>query len=157
MSHVPESGVEIIRIDPAGDAEVAREVLSLQHAAYAVEAALIGDDRIPPLHETLDELRAEPLSWLGARDDGRLLGAIAWADDGTEVDIDRLVVDPAAHRRGVGNALVRAVLAVAGDRRTVVATGRANSPARALYEKLGFTGLGDTEVVPGLWITGYAR
>ncbi|MEV1146399.1 GNAT family N-acetyltransferase [Micromonospora sp. NPDC049799] len=78
-------------------------------------------------------------------------------EDAAVVDIDRLVVDPAAHRRGVGRALVTAVLDRAGSRRVLVATGRANRPARRLYETLGFAAATEEEVVPGLWITRYAR
>ena len=37
---------------------MARAVLDLQRESYAIEAALIGDDRIPQLTETLEELRA---------------------------------------------------------------------------------------------------
>ncbi|MGN9808037.1 GNAT family N-acetyltransferase [Micromonospora sp. BQ11] len=144
-------------IRPGADETLARSLLAVQHAAYAVEAALIGDDRIPPLRETLADLRAAPLCWLGACADGRLLGAIAWTADAAVVDIDRLVVDPAAHRGGVGRALVTAVLHHAGSRRVLVATGRANRPARRLYEALGFTATTDEEVAPGLWITRYAR
>jgi ribosomal protein S18 acetylase RimI-like enzyme len=150
--------VEITEIEPGGDERLARALLSLQRAAYAVEASIIGDDRIPPLRETLDELRAAPLRWLGAFDGRRLVGAIARTEDHSEVDIHRLVVDPAAHRRGVGRALVREVLALAGGhRRTIVATGRANLPARALYESLGFVPAGEREVVPRLWIAQYVR
>ncbi|MEU8325548.1 hypothetical protein AB0C33_44875 [Nonomuraea sp. NPDC048881] len=36
--------------------------------AYAVEAVLIGDDRIPPLHEPLADLLPAPLTWVGAFD-----------------------------------------------------------------------------------------
>jgi ribosomal protein S18 acetylase RimI-like enzyme len=144
-------------VDPRRDAPLARELLRLQHAAYAVEAALIGDDRIPTLTETVEELRAAPLTWLAAYGDGVLLGAVAWTGDPAGVDIDRLVVDPAAHRRGVGTALVRAVLADAAGRAVTVSTGRANAPARTLYERLGFRRTADTEVVPGLWVTGYAH
>ncbi|WP_422734286.1 GNAT family N-acetyltransferase [Micromonospora sp. WMMD558] len=180
----------ITAIRPDADEALARSVLAVQHAAYAVEAALIGDDRIPPLHETVTDLRAAPLRWLAAfaadlpgdgpgvqpgagppasaadlPGDGasvntgapRLAGAIAWTEDDATVDIDRLVVDPAAHRRGVGRALVGAVLARAGARRVVVATGRANQPARRLYESLGFTAIGDEEVIPNLWISRYVR
>ncbi|MEU4776828.1 GNAT family N-acetyltransferase [Micromonospora sp. NPDC023633] len=151
------SGVSIVRIWPEADEGLARSLLAVQHAAYAVEAALIGDDRIPPLHETLADVRAVPLHWLGARSGPRLIGAIGWTEDDTTVDIDRLVVDPAAHRRGVGRALVGAVLARAGGRRIVVATGRDNRPARQLYESLGFASTGDEEVLPDLWIARYAR
>ncbi|QOC92065.1 GNAT family N-acetyltransferase [Micromonospora craniellae] len=149
--------MRITDIDPGGDEALARTLLPIQHAAYAVEASIIGDDRIPPLHETLDELRAAPLRWLGALDDGRLVGAMAWSENPTELDIDRLVVDPTAHRRGTGTALVRTLLASAGDRRVVVATGAANLPARRLYERLDFRLIGEREVIPGLRIAEYVR
>ncbi|MFI7575247.1 GNAT family N-acetyltransferase [Micromonospora sp. NPDC049497] len=154
---LPSALPAVTPVRPDTDEALARSLLAVQHAAYAVEAALIGDDRIPPLHETLADLSAAPLRWLGARVDGRLLGAIAWTEDAAVVDIDRLVVDPAAHRRGVGRALVTAVLDRAGSRRVLVATGRANRPARRLYETLGFAAATEEEVVPGLWITRYAR
>ncbi|RFS47476.1 GNAT family N-acetyltransferase [Micromonospora craniellae] len=152
-----DGAVRITDIDPGGDEALARTLLPIQHAAYAVEASIIGDDRIPPLHETLDELRAAPLRWLGALDDGRLVGAMAWSENPTELDIDRLVVDPTAHRRGTGTALVRTLLASAGDRRVVVATGAANLPARRLYERLDFRLIGEREVIPGLRIAEYVR
>jgi ribosomal protein S18 acetylase RimI-like enzyme len=129
----------------------------LQRAAYRIEAGIIGDDRIPPLHETPEELRAQPLTWLGAfDDDGALAGAVAWEETAEEIDLNRLMVAPAAHRRGIGRALVKEVMARAGGRRVVVSTGRANAPARMLYERLGFTLTGESEPVPGLWVVHYA-
>ena len=53
-----------VRLDLADEA-IARSVLALQRESYAVEAELIGDDRIPQLTETLEELRAAGLDWLG--------------------------------------------------------------------------------------------
>ncbi|MGP3956211.1 GNAT family N-acetyltransferase [Nonomuraea sp. 3N208] len=144
-------------ISPVEDS-LGAELLALQRAAYAIEAELIGDDRIPPLHESLEELRARPLQWLGAVDeDGRLAGAVAWEETGDEVDVNRLIVHPGALRRGIGRALVKEVLVRAGARRVVVATGRDNAPARRLYEGLGFVLAGEVEVIPGLWIANYAR
>ncbi|MFD9942221.1 GNAT family N-acetyltransferase [Nonomuraea sp. NPDC059023] len=133
-----------------------QRLLDLQHAAYAIEAEIIGDDRIPPLHEDLTALRRAPLSWLGAFDDeGTLTGAVAWEESADLVDINRLVVDPGALRQGIGRTLVKEVLARAGGRKVIVSTGRDNTPARTLYERLGFTNTGDAEVIPGLWITSY--
>ncbi|MEW9556118.1 GNAT family N-acetyltransferase [Nonomuraea sp. NPDC050783] len=153
----------IIEVSPHDD-PLGGELLALQKAAYAVEAELIGDDRIPPLHESLAELRAQELRWLAAVDGeraaggrGRPVGAVAWEESIDEIDINRLVVHPSAARRGFGRALVEAVLARAGGRRVVVSTGRDNVPARRLYEGLGFTLLGETEVIPSLWIAAYAR
>jgi ribosomal protein S18 acetylase RimI-like enzyme len=140
---------------PAADAELARALLRVQRAAYVVEAALIHDDQIPPLHEDLDDLRQAPLRWLVAVIDDQLSGAVAWKQKADEFDIDRLFVAPSAHRRGVGLALVGEVLRRAGTRRTTVSTGRGNGPARALYERLGFCRVNDREVIPGLWVTQY--
>ncbi len=148
--------MRISEISPDGES-LGPRLLAVQHAAYAIEAKIIGDDRIPPLSETLEELRARPLRWLGAFDEGELLvGAVAWEETVDEVDIDRLVVDPGAHRRGVGRALVEEVMNRADGRRIVVSTGRDNAPARKLYERLGFAGLDEVEVIPGLWIANYA-
>ncbi|MEV4547498.1 GNAT family N-acetyltransferase [Nonomuraea wenchangensis] len=146
----------IIKTVSPHDDPLGGQLLAVQKAAYAVEAELIGDDRIPPLHESLTELRARDLLWLAAFDGGELSGAVAWAESSDELDIDRLVVAPSMARRGIGRALVEEVLARAGGRRVVVSTGRDNVPARRLYEGLGFTLLGETEVIPKLWIAGYA-
>ena len=145
--------MKLTPLDPAGDAALAADLLALQLEAYAVEAALIGDDRMPPLHESLPALRAARLRWTGAWRDGGLVGAIAVVDGDGLVDVHRLVVSPRAARQGIGTALVWSVLAV--RRPTVVATGRENAPARALYERLGFVPTGDREVLPGLWVTGF--
>jgi len=148
----------VVAIDPTQDGDLAGTLLAIQRAAYGVEASLIGDHRIPPLHEDVEELRAAFLRWLGAFDDGdRLIGAVAWVEDADELDINRLVVDPVAHRRGTGRELVQAVLSWAGSRRTTVSTGRRNLPARTLYQRLGFEQLEDTEVEPDLWITRFTH
>ena len=149
--------MELRDVAPADDGELARALLRVQHAAYAVEAMLIGDDRIPPLHEDLDDLRNAPLLWLAAFTGDAVVGAVAWTEDGAVVDIDRLVVAPDAHRQGVGSALVRAVVRRAAGRRTTVSTGRENALARRLYERLGFTCAADEEVIPGLWISRYVH
>ena len=149
--------MRLAELDPATDAAAAAELLALQRSAYAVEAALIGDDRIPPLHEPLLELRAAALCWLGATFEGRLVGAVAVRVEDAGLDIDRLVVAPDAHRRGVGSALVSAVLDRAAGRPTTVSTGRDNRPARLLYQRLGFGATGDDQVLPGLWVTRFVH
>jgi len=149
--------VQIRGVRPPVDLEVARQLLAIQRAAYAVEAALIGDDRIPPLHEELVDLRRAPLRWLSAVIDDRVVGAVAWQETADAVDIDRLMVAPDAYRQGVGSALVREVVRRAGTRHTTVSTGRDNTPARSLYERLGFSPVGDREVIPCLWVTQYVR
>ncbi|MFL5674270.1 MAG: GNAT family N-acetyltransferase [Chloroflexota bacterium] len=140
------------------DDTTAQAVLDLQRESYAVEAALIGDDRIPQLTETLDELRGAGLAWLGAQDDDGLAGAVSWVEllDGT-VDIHRLVVAPRAFRRRVATTLLDGLDAMAPGRRVTVSTGRANAPAVALYLARGFVIARDREVVPRLWVVDLER
>ena len=140
------------------DESIARSVLALQRESYAVEAALIGSDGIPQLTETLEELRAAGLDWLGTFDETGLTGAVSWKvlDDGT-VDIHRLVVAPRAFRRGIASALLDELDARYPDHPTLVSTGRDNGPARELYRRRGFTVVREREPIPGLWVTELER
>ncbi len=147
--------MRVLQVAPCANPQLARSLLKIQQAAYALEATLIDDDRIPALQEDVEDLRSAPLLWLAASIDVRLVGALAWSENDEELDIDRLVVAPDMHRRGVGSALVREVLQRAGKRRAVVSTGRDNTPAKAMYEQLGFTRAEDEQVAPGLWVTRY--
>jgi ribosomal protein S18 acetylase RimI-like enzyme len=146
-----------VRLDLA-DPFVAGAVLELQRESYAVEAALIGDDRIPMLTETLDQLRSAGLEWLATTDEAGLTGAVSWKvlDDGT-VDIHRLVVAPRAFRSGLASALLDALDAAYPDRLMVVSTGAANEPALRLYRGRGFQVTREREVIPGLWIAELER
>ncbi|WP_164863665.1 GNAT family N-acetyltransferase [Agromyces sp. LHK192] len=133
----------------------AEQLLALQRAAYAVEARLIGDDRIPPLHESERDLTDAQLEWVATFDGEAIAGAVGYTIEADTVDLDRLMIDPAYHRMGLGTALVTRVMSSAP--RTIVSTGRENAPARALYERLGFAHDGDAEPVPGLWVSRYHR
>lgn len=82
--------------EPTADDALVSDLLLLQRTAYALEAALIGDDRIPPLHEELEDLVDAPLLWVGAFDGGRLVGALGYRDAVDHLDIDRLVVAPSS-------------------------------------------------------------
>ena len=85
-----------------------------------------------------------------AEEDGRPVGFVAVVvpedgePDGGEVEM--LAVDPAAQRRGIGGDLLTAGLDVLrrnGVRLAAIGTGGdpGHAPARALYERHGFTGL----------------
>jgi GNAT superfamily N-acetyltransferase len=141
----------IVPLHPAADPALAAALAALQRRAYAVEERLIGHP-VPAAAESPADLAAAGLDW-----SGHAHGAIAVRPGAAVLDVERLVVDPAHARRGIGRALVEHVLAAAAGRRVTVATGRDNAPARALYAGLGFVETGEQEVVPGLWITRYAR
>lgn len=139
--------------DPAADPHYARILLDLQKSAYAVEAQLVGTDRLPPLQDTLVGIAAWRGHWIVAWDGVQLLGAVAWDDAGDRLEIDRLMVAPQAQRRGVGSTLLQQVIESADRRPIHTATGRDNPPAIGVYEKHGFRAVGDEEVPPGIWIT----
>jgi ribosomal protein S18 acetylase RimI-like enzyme len=128
------------------DEATARTVHQVVRAAYLVEAELIGSDAIPALHETPERMRALPLRWLGIGAPEAVLG---WSPEGDGVDIDRLCVRPDRFRRGLASALLTELLART-EGPVTVATGAANAPAVALYQRHGFTRTGTVEPVPGL-------
>ncbi|MFB7246646.1 GNAT family N-acetyltransferase [Streptomyces populi] len=145
--------VEPVRLD-LSDPDTLLHLWDLQRASYAVEARLIGFDGIPPLHESLEELRACDEFFLGIRDESRLLGAVAWTRlPNGALDICRLVVHPVAHRRGVATALLDALDSIEPAELTVVSTGTANLPAVALYRRRGFIPVGERQIAPGITIT----
>jgi GNAT superfamily N-acetyltransferase len=149
--------VELRRLDVT-DRAVAADVLELQRRAYRIEADLIGSDGIPPLTETLEELRTSGEIFLGAFVDDDLAGAISWRLEGETLDLHRLVVDPGRFRGGIGTALVRVALAAEPDaRRAIVQTGAANEPAKRLYLREGFEELDEVEAAPGLRVTRFRR
>jgi ribosomal protein S18 acetylase RimI-like enzyme len=143
--------IETLYLSRRADAE---QLLTLQRAAYRVEADLIGFDGIPPLHETLEELTRQPLQWIGIRINGEIVAALAFAINVGHVDIDRLVVDPAHFGQGFGSALAEELL---DHPRVTVSTGTGNFPARRLYEKLGFRVIGERKIAPGVSVTRYER
>lgn len=143
--------------DPASDPYFAVTLLHLQKTAYALEAELVGDDRLPPLQEDEVELTAWRGQWLTAWDGVDLVGAIAWWEADDRVEIEKVMVNPAMTRRGIASALLGQVLERAGGREILVATGRSNTPAVSLYAKHGFRVEGHDEVPPGIWITRFRR
>lgn len=112
--------MRVLQVTPWSDLELARTLLGIQSQAYALEASLIQDDRIPALHEDLGELCSAELLWLAVFIDHQVVGALGWSENDEELDIDRLVVAPPMHRRGVGTALIREIQHRAGERRIVV-------------------------------------
>ncbi|MEV0679247.1 GNAT family N-acetyltransferase [Actinosynnema sp. NPDC050436] len=148
------SGNAVVELDLSDD-DVARAVHRVGLRAYAVEAALLGSTAIPALSETWQEMRARPLRWLGTHVAGVPVAFAAWSRVDGVLDIARLCVDPAHFRRGLGRALVSAVLAGGGP--ATVSTGAANAPAIALYEGAGFRRVGTVEVAPGLLLAEFAR
>ncbi len=143
----------MIRPLDLADPATLRALVSLQRAAYAIEAELLQTDAIPALRETEAELAESGETFLGAERDGRLVGAVSYRWAGDTLDIHRLVVDPRCFRQGIAGALLDALPPAP---RYVVATGADNAPARALYERRGFRVVQEREVAEGVRIVEFA-
>jgi ribosomal protein S18 acetylase RimI-like enzyme len=140
------------------DRTLAERLLVIQHAAYAVEAELIGFDGIPPLQEDLASLMSSAEHWLGRYDGDVLVGAVAYEfpDDDT-VEISRLIIDPSYARRGHGRALLDHLDQHEPRPTSLVSTGSANIPAVTLYKSRGYHEIARIEVAPGIEVTQFER
>ena len=103
----PPAPIVVLGVEDAG------ELLTLQRAAYVTEAQAHDDPGLPPLRQTLDELRSElrsaAVTALGIRDGGRLVATVrlrhAAADPHT-AEIARLAVAPDRQGEGLGTRLL---------------------------------------------------
>ncbi len=122
--------------------EHAGEVLTLQRAAFVAEARVYGTTEIPPLVETLDEVRRElgTTIMVGALLAGRLVGAIRLTLEGPIGWISRVAVAPDQQGKGIGSHLLAAVEAAAPPevRRYQLAGGSKSSANLAMYERRGY-------------------
>jgi ribosomal protein S18 acetylase RimI-like enzyme len=134
------SGLSIV----VADATVsdAGELLTLQRAAYLTEGELHGDFRLPPLVETLEEIRAVLADGLVLKAllGTRIVGVVrARVAEGT-CHIGRLAVAPDLQGRGIGSRLVAAVEYRYADEvsRFELFTGPRSEPNVRLYRRLGY-------------------
>ena len=87
-----ELTVEIAKAD-VKDAE---EILSLQKLAYRQQAKLYNDFQIPPLLESLNQLKVnfETHVFLKATVDGKIVGSVKVLRKGDTCEVGRLMVHP---------------------------------------------------------------
>jgi ribosomal protein S18 acetylase RimI-like enzyme len=144
----------MIQIIQISNPRAASQVLELQRLSYRIEADLIGSDKIPALHENLEQLQHCGETFYGFFERQILCGAISFKLETQTLDIYRLVVHPNHFRQGIARALIQFVLELEdAAKRCIVQTGTLNAPAIGLYQKLGFVELERREVIPNLWIT----
>ncbi|MEV4844678.1 bifunctional NAD(P)H-dependent oxidoreductase/GNAT family N-acetyltransferase [Micromonospora matsumotoense] len=120
----------------------APEVTVLQRCCWTEEALVNDTLAIPPLHESVDEVREWLASWhtTGVWRDGRLLGMVRTLPDGTDCHLGRLAVVPDLRGAGLGRWLLRAAEVTAGPgcRRIQLFTGARSLRNIALYQSVGY-------------------
>jgi ribosomal protein S18 acetylase RimI-like enzyme len=121
------------------------EFLSVQMAAFIVEAKMIGYMKQPPhIENQFDLLTSHEVFWGYFVQDGHqktLAGAISYSFERKKARIMRLVVHPSYFRRGIGKALMTHVideLHTQGYLEVEVIAASQNIPAIQLYRSFGF-------------------
>jgi GNAT superfamily N-acetyltransferase len=123
------------------DVEDAAEILSLQKLAYRSEAEIYDDFTIPPLTQTLEEMRAdfENRVVLKASIDGRIVGSVRAHEEQGTCFVGRLIVHPDFQNRGIGTQLVGEIERVFAEaKRFEIFTGDRSERNLYLYRKLGY-------------------
>ena len=123
--------------------EDAGEVLTLQRAAFVQEAIIYDSVRMPPLTQTLDELRAELADNLGlvALRGTRMAGAVRARREADLLLVGRLAIAPDLQGLGIGSQLLVAVEdrgRKEGCREAELFTGSLSEANLRLYESLGY-------------------
>jgi ribosomal protein S18 acetylase RimI-like enzyme len=141
--------------------EVAGELLTVQRAAFLSEARAYGTLEIPPLTETLDDLRRELESSLtiGAFLGRRLVGAARLTLEDEIGWISRVGVAPDLQGKGIGSGVLEALEAAAPSQvqRFQLGAGAKSASNIAMYEARGYREISRTFDSVGIELVIMAR
>lgn len=121
--------------------EDAASILELQKLAYQSEAQLYNNFSIPPLTQTLDELRSDftRKTFLMAQVEGRIVGSVRGYQTGNTCYLERLIVHPDFQGQGIGTELMKRVESCFDQaQRFELFTGHKSDRNIHLYERLGY-------------------
>jgi GNAT superfamily N-acetyltransferase len=137
--HVADAAETEIRLEPIS-MDDAREILTVQRAAFVSEALIYGDPDMPPLIQTLEELEAELAGadgWV-ARIGARLVGAIRTRESDGALLIGRIAVAPDMQGEGLGRRLLEAAESHSTAEYAELFTGSLSEANIRLYERCGY-------------------
>lgn len=125
-----------------------QEILDLQYLAYQSEAALFGSRDIPPLKQTLDEVRAEYRQGviLKLTRGGRIIGSVRAKEQNGTVFIGKLMVHPDFQRKGYGTRLLAEIEQCFPGKRYELFTSTRSIDNIRLYQNAGYR-IFDTKAV----------
>ncbi len=121
--------------------EDAEEILSQQKLAYQSQARLYNDYRLPPLVQTLEEIKLdfEKQIILKAVIGVQLVGSVRAFTDGDTCYVGRLFVHPEHQNKGIGMAMMQEIETVFHEaKRYELFTGHKSEKSKSLYHKLGY-------------------
>lgn len=123
------------------DIKDAEEILSLQKLAYKSEAQRYNNYGIPPLKQTVGQIKEQFKThlFLKAVSNGKIIGTVrAYEKDGT-CYIGRLAVHPKMQNQGIGTSLMKKIENFFSSKRFELFVGSKSEKNIHLYKKLGYT------------------
>ena len=128
-------------------------ILSLQYLAYQSEARLVNNFNIPPLRQTLEEVRRELFNGviLKAVDDaGIIVGSVRGYEDAGTLYIGKLITHPDWQGQGIGSQLLHAIESMYPQARYELFTGSKSVQNIRFYQKRGYTAFKEKVISPAL-------
>lgn len=131
----------------------AAQILDLQRAAYSREARIYDDFSIPPLTQTLEEIRGEfdTHLFLKAVENLKIIGSVRAFADQDVCHIGRLIVEPGCQGQGIGTRLMAEIENRFNDcPRFELFTGIKSTGNIRLYKRLGYQPIRKERIHSGL-------
>jgi len=129
-----------------------QQILELQYLAYQSEAVLYNDFSIPPLKQTIEEIKQEyeKSVFLKATDETEnIVGSVRAYTDGDTAYIGKLIVHPSRQGQGIGTKLILAIEQETQATRYELFTGDKSIRNLRLYKHLGYAEF-NKQIVDGL-------
>ena len=129
------------------------QILRLQHLAYQSEAILYNDFSIPPLKQTIEEIRqeyAKSIFLKAVNSKGNIIGSVRAHIDNDTAYIGKLIVHPEKRGQGIGTKLLLAIEQECLTARYELFTGDKSIRNLRLYEHLGYVKFKEHIVTDGL-------
>lgn len=128
-----------VTIELAAESDL-QEILALQYLAYQSEAELFDDKKIPPLTQTLSDIKKEYAAGkiLKAVRGGEIIGSVRGHVDGETTYIGKLIVHPKFQGRGLGTRLLAEIERYCPSARFELFTSTRSLKNIGLYERAGY-------------------
>jgi len=117
------------------------EILALQKLAYRSEAEIYNDFSIPPLLQTLEEIKEEfrDQVFLKAIVNGKIIGSVRAYQNEEACYIGKLIIEPESQNQGIGTRLLYEIEgAFKLSKRYKLFTGHKSVKNICLYQKAGY-------------------
>jgi len=151
--------VDMFEISKADESDL-QEILELQRLAFYENSIRYNDPNMPPMPQTLDELKEESRGqiFLKAVENGMIIGAVRGRMDGDICRISKMMVRPDHQNRGIGQKLMAAIENEFDARIYELRTGHLDEKNDFLYKKLGYVLTGEKErITDTMWFVRFRK